>query len=446
MAGAGWNKADERLPLARAYVRLQAPYFSDTLYGFVPTPYPGLTEVAGGPMAVSERMVLLYEPDWLDEISVRVLATALGHECFHVQLKHMARGKAFPDPRRANRAADLAINGIMAKQQRNLRDKSGPVVRAPIWEFPEWALMPAKYGFEDGLTQGEYYLLLEKYEKDNEKKQEETKEGAGAGPPSCAGAGQPGKIMAGCCGGIAGNPLSDLEKALNNTVGRSEADCKAIARKTAANIREHLEGAGRGSLPGNWAELIEISDTVFHVPWTTKLARATRSLMGNIQRGGMDYSMRRPSKRSTLIGFPRPGLVAYEPTVWMIVDSSASMGKGNIGDALRVCVDVMRQTGVTNVWYMEADTTVQKAPTRVSVRDLYSMEVKGRGGTDFRPAIQMAEQARPRPNAVIYLSDGDGTAPNEAPAGITFIWGIVPGSSRRAPASWGETVFLEDTA
>jgi predicted metal-dependent peptidase len=121
------------------------------------------------------------------------------------------------------------------------------------------------------------------------------------------------------------------------------------------------------------------------------------------------------------------------------------MRKNNLGDALRVCVDVMRQTGVMNVWYMEADTTVQKPPTRVSIRDLYHMEVKGRGGTDFRPAIQMADQARPRPNAVIYLSDGDGYAPDTPPDGITFIWGIVPGSSRRAPASWGETVFLEDS-
>lgn len=461
MAGVGWNKVDEKLPLARAYVKLQAPYFSATLYALVPTPYEGLTQIAGGPLAVTERLVLLYEPSWLQEISVLVLATGLGHECLHAQLRHINRGKAYPDPERFNKAADLFINGTMVKQQRSLRTKDNGnqvIKQAPLWEFPEWALMPEQFGFEDGLTADEYYKLLEKHEaKEHSKKHQGGGAGSGDGKDQGAGDGSDpadgsapgsgkGKIMAGCCGGIAGNPLKkDLEQSVNNTVGRSEADCRQIARKTAADIKAHLEGPGRGTMPGSWSELIEISETSFHVPWSTKLARATRSLLGNILRGGLDYSMRRPSKRSTLVGFPRPGLVAYEPTIWLIVDSSASMGKNNIGDALRVCVDVMRQTGVMNVWYMEADTTVQKAPTRVSIRDLYSTEVKGRGGTDFRPAIEMAEQARPRPNAVIYLSDGDGYAPGKAPDGITFIWGIVPGSGRREPASWGETVFLEDS-
>lgn len=447
MAGTGWDRADDKLPLARAYVKLQAPYFSATLYALVPTPYVGLTQLAGGPLAVTERLVLLYEPSWLQEISVLTLATGLGHECLHAQLKHINRGKAYPDPKRFNRAADLFINGTMANQTRSLRTKDNGnqvIKQAPLWDFPEWALMPSQFGFENGLTADEYYKLLEQHEAKEHSKQKQCGCGDGDGPGQPGGAAQ-GKIMAGCCGGIAGNPLQkELEQSVNNQVGRSEADCRQIARKTAADIKAHLEGPGRGTMPGAWSELIEISDTPFHVPWTTKLARATRSLLGNIQRGGMDYSMRRPSKRSTLVGFPRPGLVAYEPTIWLVVDSSASMGKGNLGDALRVCVDVMRQTGVIGVWYMEADTTVQKPPTLVSVRDLYRMEVKGRGGTDFRPAIKMAEEARPRPSAVIYLSDGDGTAPDTPPDGITFIWGIVPGSTRRAPASWGETVFLDD--
>lgn len=447
--------ADEKLPLARAYVQKHAVYLSDTLYGFVPTPYEGLTQIAGGPLAVTERLVLLYEPSWLLEISVLVLATGLGHECLHDQLRHIARGTRYPDPERFNRAADLFINGTMAKQTRSIRVKtSGDQViqQVPLWEFPEWALMPSQYGFEDGLTADEYYKLLEKHEAQKHGKKQQ---GDGAGDGQAEGPAQPGaaaqgtgkgKVMAGCCGGIAGNPLKhDLEQSVNTAVGRSEADCNRIARNTAAAIKAHLEGPGRGTMPGAWSELIEVSDTVFHVPWTTKLARATRGLFGNIQRGGVDYSMRRPSKRSTLVGFPRPGLVAYEPTIWLVVDSSASMGKNNIGDALRVCVDVARQTGVTHIWYMEADTKVQKTPTRMSVQDLYSVEVKGRGGTDFRPAIQMAEQAHPRPSAVIYLSDGDGYAPDEAPAGITFIWGIVPGSGRRKPADWGETIFLEDS-
>lgn len=459
MAEVGSDKTSNKLALARAYVKLQAPYFGATLYGLIPRPYVGLTEIAGGPLAVTERLVLLYEPDWLNEISVLVLATGLGHECLHALLHHINRGKSYADPERYNRAADLFINGTMVKQMRSIRTKDNGnqvIKQAPLWEFPDWALMPSQYGFEDGLTADAYYHLLEKHEAKEHQKQAAGSNGAGKpgqGLGSSSSSPQPGekpnqgKIMAGCCGGVSGNPLrKELEKSEDNRIGHSETQCHKFARDTAAAIKAHMEGEGRGTMPGSWSEIVEISDTVFHVPWVAKLGRATRSLVGNIQRGGLDYSMRRPSKRSTLVGFPRPGLIAYEPTIWIVVDSSASMGKQNLGDALRVCVDVMRQTGVMNVWYMEADTKVQTPPTRVSIRDLQHMEIKGRGGTDFCPAFEMAEQARPKPDAVIYLSDGDGTAPEEQPRGINVIWGIVPGSRRRAPADWGETIFLDDVA
>lgn len=416
-------------------------------------------------MAVSERLVLLYEPEWVATTKINILATALAHECLHDQLRHIARGNMYADKKRFNRAGDLFINGTMAQQTRNVRviGRGNTVVQTvPLWEFPEWALMPEKYGFPNGLTADAYYHLLEKFEAaqaskkqkskganneqgDPDQGDEENEKGAQESQEQGQGHGHgKGKVMAGCCGGVAGNPaLEDLERTLNNTIGRTEADCRQKAKETANAIKAHI-ATGRGDTPGLWKEFTEASETEFQVPWATKLARTGRSLIGNLRNGGTDYSIRRPSRRSYLRGFPLPGLIAYEPTVWIVMDSSGSMGAKQLGDGLRVCIDILRQTGITYVWYLEADTKVQADPIRISARDLQSRHISGRGGTDFREAIAMADKAQPRPDIVIYLSDGDGTAPAYPPQGIHFIWCIVPTARRIVPASWGETIFLSD--
>src|SRR5690242_18229799 len=117
MENRGWaaHKRDN-LALARAFVNQHAPYFGPTLYGLVPFPKPGLTAIADGPMAVTERLVLLYDPEWVQNETVEVLAFGLAHECMHDLLRHVARGKSYLDKERWNKAGDLFINGSMAKQ------------------------------------------------------------------------------------------------------------------------------------------------------------------------------------------------------------------------------------------------------------------------------------------------------------------------------------------
>lgn len=449
MTKRGWTTQTRKasnLALARAYVMQYAPYLSATLYGLIPTPTPGLTAFAGGPLAVTERLVLYFEPEWIESVSVQVLATGLAHECLHDQLRHVARGKSYPDKKQWNRAGDLFINGTMRTQMKQVRRDNG-VQSEPMWEFPEWTLMPEKYGFPVGLSADEYYRLLDQL----------PKKSAGALGPQPGNGGGEGdekgsdpkdqEIMCGSCGGVAGNPLSDeLEGGLNHDHGRSEADCRSIAKSTAQQIQKYMEThQGRGNIPGQWAELIQISDEVFVVPWRSKLSNLTRYSISRARTGGLDYSRRRASKRSYLRGIQLPSLIAYDPNVFFLLDSSGSMGSKQLSDALRICSDVLVQTGVTEAWFMEADTTSKREPIKVRPRDLRKLEILGRGGTDFRPAIQFIdEEFKPRPSIVIYLTDGDGQAPEVPPAGINFIWCVVPTPYARKPAEWGELIWLND--
>lgn len=462
--GRGWaaQAKASNLTLARAYVKQYAPYMSSTLYGLIPSPVDHLTEIVGGPMGVTDRLVLYYDPAWVNSSSVLVVATGLMHECMHAQLKHMKRGQAYEDPKRFNRAGDLFINGSMRNQQKQVRSvtkgasTSTNIATELMWEFPDWALMPEKYGFPEGLSADEYYKLLEKFE---QKQGGKSGKGAGDGTEAKGAGGGAGdqddkdgkddspKILSGCCGGIAGNPLShELEKTQNKDKGRSEADCKTIARETARAIKQHMESQqGRGTLPGSWAELVEMSDAVFDVPWRTKLANMARLSIGRIRTGGLDYSMRRISKRSYLRGINLPGLIAYDPNLMFIVDSSGSMGTEQLADALRVMSDVMIQTGIQKAWFLDADTHARREPVLLSAHELRSVEFLGRGGTDFRPAINLVDTGfTPRPHLVVYLTDGAGVATATCPNGIQFIWCIVPTPFKAKPAEWGEIIELDD--
>lgn len=404
--------------------------------------------MAGGPLAVTERLVMYYEPEWVEEVEVEVLATGLAHECLHSQLQHVQRGKRYADKKRWNIAGDLFINGTMRdiKRMRKVNGKPQADATTLLWKFPEWAHMPEDYGFEKGLTADVYYRLLEEFEQSGK---QPGQPGAGEGDSRKGSKGDPGghhHILKGCCGGVAGNPLSDeLEGKLNQEKGRSEADVHIIAKATAKAIKAHMESAeGRGTLPGSFAEFIDISEKVFHVPWRAKLANITRYSIGKARIGGLDYSRRRPSKRSYTRGVILPGLIGYDPEVVFIVDSSVSMGPQQLADALRVCVDVLQQAGITSARWMEADVEHKREPLRVNIRDLMHVEIRGRGGTDFRPACKTAEELQPKPHIVIYITDGDGPAPKTPPPGIHFIWVIVPSPWRRLPATWGDHVVLEE--
>lgn len=447
MSGRGWGAqhAASHLVLARLYVKLHAPYLAQTLFGLIPTPMPGLVEIAGGPLAVTERLVMYYEPEWVETVDVEILATGLAHECLHSQLQHVQRGKRYSDKKRWNIAGDLFINGTMRdiKRQKKVGGKVQPNQTA-LWKFPTWAHMPEDYGFKVGLTADEYYRLLEEFEKAGKKPKCDE-----AGGDRQSDKGDPGgeeHLLKGCCGGVAGNPLSnELEGKLNQEKGRSEAEVHIIAKATAKAIKAHMESSeGRGTLPGQFAEFIDISEKVFHVPWRVKLANITRYSIGKARIGGLDYSRRRPSKRSYTRGITLPGLISYDPEMLFVIDSSGSMGQEQLADALRVCQDVLVQAGITSARWMEADVEHKREPIRVSTRDLNHIEIRGRGGTDFRPACAAAENMQPKPHIVLYITDGDGPAPKVPPPGIHFIWVIVPSPYRRRPATWGDHVILEE--
>jgi predicted metal-dependent peptidase len=392
------------------------------------------------------------------------LATGLAHEVWHDQLEHGERGLKYADPKLFNKAADLFINQVLRTQMKIVTLADGSTEDRPMWRCADWFLQPEQFGAPLDQTADWYYDFLSKQEEEEEGDGgqeggdgDESQDGDGGGGDSDGdqesqgggGGGQGQKMVGGGhCGGIAGNPSAqEIEKEIDAQYGRSEGDVRQIRKETARKVKKAIESAkGRGTLPGQFSELVKpLEDEESVTPWEVLLQNTVREVADNVISGGMDFSKRRPSKRSYLRGIIIGGLVDYELTILIVVDTSGSMDtEGQIRPAITEVCGVFEQTGVDQMWFMESDAGVQIEPRLISLEDLYEIEIHGRGGTDFRPAFTAALELDPKPDVIIYLTDGDGFAPMEEPADFATVWCIVPTPYGRRPADWGELVVLSD--
>ncbi len=403
--------AEDLLLQGRAIVAFKGPYFASVLYGMV---YVATNEIPT--LGVSPNLVCYYNPKFIEKHVQEEVAGALVHEISHVLSRHFERFAGVTDQAEkqlANIGQDLAIN---------------PQLIASGWKLPSCALYPRMFNFPENLSAEEYFSRLKKL----------------TPPPSMGGEGNGEGVCSGQCGGIAGNK-NEVESGEGEpggegeTSGRTEQEIDLILKKTARDIQEH---ASRGSIPKFLQEFAKLTLTPPKISWNRELASVFRSATGRIVSGGMDLSLRRPSKRSYLRDIPRPGLIQILPEVCLIRDTSGSMGHKQLQDATIEACGLMRSVGLDSAWFIDADTRASNIK-RVRVQDIPNLPITGRGGTDFREPIERALKLRPRPNIIVYFTDGDGTTADFPPPGVDVIWCIIPSYYRKAPAEWGRAIIIE---
>lgn len=433
----------EALSVARAHIKREAPYYSTVIYGMVPHFADGIHT-----LGVTKGMILVIDPKWyvemseevpgliakykgtkyevtcsVEEATYRLQAGVLVHEAGHIlrgmdRLDSLIRSGIDKDI--VNKGFDIPINDDSLEGG---------------WLLPSWAIYSTTFGFPPNLTGEQYVELLLQMQEKQPKKFEAACNKAGSNKD---------KVGSGKCGGCAGNDLGELEEELDAEIGRPKADQQRIRKEALAQVREALSGAGRGKVPQSFKELLGENEKKPVVPWRTRLRRTCRRASGRVQAGRADFSLRRPSKRSFSRGIIRPGMIDKKPEIMCIEDSSGSMGAEQLKSVRAEIKGVFKQLGISDMWFCDIDAAVAAKPRRIRLRDLESLPVHGRGGTDFRPGIEIAQKLVPRPDILIYLTDGDGVAPRLPPKNLTVIWCIVPTSYGRRPARWGELVVVSD--
>lgn len=422
------QKAMRMLSRGRAYVVYHAPYVSATCMALAPVFVPDIET-----MGVTPGLVLYCDPVWATtdpelndpdpDISDMVVGTCIYHECWH-PIRGMERLEALQNHDLANIAGDICINEDILKDP-------------DTWRLPSWVVhienMRKKTGIilPPGKTLEQYYRLLDQNQKKLSEFLQALSEKGGAKPGS------------GRCGGAAGSTnFKELERKLDEAFGRDSLERQVIRDVTIHKVKEYVKAHGRGSAPGSDEADITFKREPPPINWERTLQHVSKRATGRAIAGGDDFSMSRPSKRSMLLGIPRPGLVDHVFVPGFIRDTSASMGKEQLNSANNTIIDVMESLGAERVWLLDADTKLSAKPRMVLVKDIPALKFKGRGGTDFRQPLKEAENLRPRPDVLFYLTDGDGTAPDKPPP-FPVVWCIVPTPHGVRPAKWGHVVVCD---
>jgi hypothetical protein len=403
---------------------------------------PGLVFYIDPQFCVSEPCFRLKD-EYGNEIGYEYFSFGMWHEGQHI-LRGIERIDALPNKEIANVAADIPINHD---------GKEGG------WRVFPWVCLPESFGLPPGLTLEQNYVRLQ----DNAQLQKFLKtslmiggQGDGKGGKDAKGkGGDKGKKgglgqarkgpCSGQCGGIAGNPIDkELERELDEKYGRHEAEVEQVRKATIREVQQYIKEKGRGSVPGFDESMVVFKKKKMSVNWRKQVSYVMMRVSGRISAGGDDYSYFRPSKRSIILGVVRPGLIEQKIVASFIRDTSGSMNSRNLNDANNLVLNAMKQLGLDEVWFLDADVKVQREPKLVRVKDIPKLNPKGRGGTSFIQPLEHVQKMRPKPDLCVVLTDGDGDAPARAPKDMPVIWCLVPGSSVRRPANWGHVVLCTD--
>jgi len=157
--------------------------------------------------------------------------------------------------------------------------------------------------------------------------------------------------------------------------------------------------------------------------------------------GAVDYSYRRPSRRSAVTApVVLPALRRPVPQVAVVCDTSGSMTEDLLAMALAEVEGLLRALGLARqVRVLACDTAVGPAQRVSSARQV---QLIGGGGTDMGAGIAAAAALRPRPGVTVVLTDGFTPWPAGPPKGMRVVIGLLGERAPEAP-SWARAVRVE---
>jgi predicted metal-dependent peptidase len=383
------DEASEALAAGRLWAVDAAPYLATALFAMSPT-----MVVGSGTMGIDRYWRLYVDPRVFEKWSTPEVGAVLIHEAHHRIRAHAERasdlGIGLSEQRRFNVAADFEIND-------DLRD-------LPL---PAGGLDPVAFGLPSGELAETYYLLIESR----------------------------GDLPVAECGSGAHGVHQEWELPGEGGLAVDELESELIRQQVAQDIRiAHQAG---GDVP---AGLERWAQAFLHpkVDWRREFAAHVRAGVDAVA-GAVDYSYRRPSRRSgTPIGraVVLPALVQPVPRVAVVVDTSASMSQSALSQALAEIGGILRASGIggSRLAVLSCDSSVRSSQQVFSASQV---SLLGGGGTDMGAGIATAVQARPRPEIVVVVTDGFTPWPSERPASHVVVTLIGDGPE---PPAWARYV------
>lgn len=403
--------AMQRISAARAKACAKMPYFRTGILNLVPRAISGSDKIG-----VTKRSILMYDPELLGKWTALEAGTVILHEYMHIYLRHHARFMAMTrkglatltDGRIWNHAGDCEIND-------NLVAAGLPLPGAPI--------LPSTYGLPEHRMAEEYFVALKS---------------GNLVPLPLGGSG----FQWGACGSGAGNPMEG-EPVDNDPDGRTEIEQEVQRRSDSVSITQHAKL--HGNVPGGLARHAGKDLAEPEISWGEQLGhrigRAATRKMGAIDYTPMVRARVQPAM-DVMFGDDSPvlhGMDAPTLNIALILDDSGSMSTSEINAILSEAQGIIQSQGGAKLSVIVCDTVAHSVAEVRSAAEIGASMLNGGGGTDFRPAFKALADLKPRPDLVVFGTDGFGCYPDEPPAGMDVIWLEINGC---IGVDWGEVIKL----
>jgi predicted metal-dependent peptidase len=205
----------------------------------------------------------------------------------------------------------------------------------------------------------------------------------------------------------------------------------------AGELRRALHGHEAGMFAGEVA-----AAGAAEVGWEELLARFVSGLSRS------DFRMFPFNRRHLWRGVYMPSLGVPGPEhIIAAIDTSGSMDERTLARVLAE-LDRLRALAECRLTVIQCDARIQDIvsfePWDLAQVDFSRMTMQGRGGTNFRPVFERIERDHhlQSPDALIYMSDGYGDFPRDAPL-FPCLW-IVPAHGYTS-FPFGEVIRLSPT-
>ena len=385
--------ADRRV-LENAVVRLlkSRPFYGHLLLGLrrrlQPGGHPlGVTIVNGTP-------TLCLDPNAFSAGTPMEQQALLEHGIKHLLHLHPVRGRG-RHRLTWDVACDLAIN-------------------PSIVGLPAAAPCPERFGLEVGLAAEEYArLLAPRFSLGNQA-------GEGVGSADRDAGGRRREDAAGAL------PLDD-----HGIWEEADSTPERLAEQAVRDLVSEAHRKAHGEVPDDVRELVQGWLAPPEIPWRQVL----RQFVGTAGRTGKQGTWQREHRR---FEHDTPGMRKRRQLQLLVaIDVSESTDRQPLREAFAQELLRIARGRESQITVLYAHSRIRRIEQFRSSRAVAEV-VHGGGFTDLRPVFEFAGGLHPRPAAVIYLTDGEGAAPEimEFPT----LWVLTP--EGRKPVEWGVELRL----